>query len=461
MKKIRYAWLLSLWWCLAACSDKDEVGPGNLLSLPDTGISRLETTQDLDPILQQMGPARYALLGEASHGTAEFYTWRAALSKRLIQEKGFTMIAVEGDWPAIYELNRYVRGQSSAGSAVQSLQSLHRWPTWLWANQEVANLLEWVRTYNKTQPAARQVGFYGLDLYSMVQSLEQVRTDFSAADQATHEAVINALSCLEPYRSNEEAYGTATLRGVSCATEINAVLTAVRARRQALPATDEAGFSAEQNALLAVNAERYYRTAVQESAGSWNIRDQHMMETINRLMDFHGPAAKIIVWAHNTHVGDARYTDMAARGEVNVGQLTRQQHGAEGVFVVGSGTYQGTVVAAPFWGGATTIMPVPAAPQSSWEGALHAKEPRTKLVMLQGWRQDPALTERRGHRAIGVVYDPGQESGNYVPSDLPNRYDAFLFLDQTQALHPLPATGGRPSPEGAERVAQQHAAANF
>ncbi|MCC2547742.1 erythromycin esterase family protein [Hymenobacter sp. BT175] len=443
MKTIRLTLLLALSWCLSTCGDKDPAKPAtNRISLPATGVSRLETAQDLDPLLSRLGTARYALLGEASHGTSEFYTWRATLSKRLIQEKGFTMIAVEGDWPALYELNRYVKGNSPATSAAQVLSSFGRWPTWLWANQEVAELAEWLRTYNQTQPVARKVGFYGLDLYSLWPSLESIRTGFAEADPATRNAVDAALQCLQPYNGSEEAYGRATLQGASCANELNAVLAAVRNRMRSLPAGHEAAFNAEQNALVAVNAERYYRTAFQSSSASWNVRDRHMMETINRLMSFHG-GARIIVWEHNTHVGDARYTDMAQRGEVNVGQLTREQHAAEGVFIVGFGTYQGTVTASPFWGGPATVMQVPAAPAGSWEATLHEAEPRNKLILLQDWRSEEKLTQTRGHRAIGVVYDPGRESGNYVPTNLPQRYDAFLFIDQTQALRPLgPGSGG-------------------
>ncbi|WP_210116248.1 erythromycin esterase family protein [Hymenobacter fodinae] len=195
MKTLRFALLLSFWWCLAACSDKNSESPSNSLTIPAVGVSRLETAQDLDPLLNQMGTARYALLGEASHGTAEFYTWRAALSKRLIQEKGFTIIAVEGDWPDLYELNRYVKGASTATSTRQVLERFDRWPTWLWANQEVADLVEWLRSYNKTQPAARQVGIYGLDVYSLWPSLERIRTDFAEADQATLSAVDETLAC--------------------------------------------------------------------------------------------------------------------------------------------------------------------------------------------------------------------------------------------------------------------------
>jgi erythromycin esterase-like protein len=397
----------------------------------------LETAGDLTPLIHQVGGARYVLLGEASHGTAEFYTWRAALSKRLIQEKQFNMIAVEGDWPAIYELNNYVKGTSTATSARQVLERFDRWPTWMWANQEIAELAEWLRTYNQGQPFSAQVGFYGLDIYSMWESLESIRTKFPEADPATLSAVSSALQCLQRYNQDEEAYGRATMQGTNCGSELAALLTAVRNRMRSLPANHEAAFNAEQNALVAVNAERYYRTAVRSNEESWNIRDRHMMETINRLMRFRGAGARIIVWEHNTHVGDARYTDMELRGEVNVGQLTREQHSAEGVYIVGFGTYEGTVIASPYWGGPVSTLRVPAARAGSWEAVMHERQPLNKLMLLQGWRSDPKLTQRRGHRAIGVVYDPDREAGNYVPSDLVNRYDAFLFIDKTQALHPL------------------------
>jgi erythromycin esterase-like protein len=283
-----------------------------------------------------------------------------------------------------------------------------------------------------------------LDIYSLWESLESIRRDFADADLATRAAVDAALARLNEYNRSEEAYMRATTAGASAAAEVDNVLTAVRDRRRSLPAGHEGAFNAEQNALVAVNAERYYRTAIRSNSASWNIRDEHMAETINRLMTFHGAAAKIAVWEHNTHVGDARYTDMANRGEVNVGQLMRQQHASEGVFIVGFSTYAGTVTAAPAWGGPVTTMSVPLAKKGSWEAVLHEQKPGNKLILLDSWRTDAKLTAQRGHRAVGVVYNPGSESGNYVPTDLPHRYDALLFIDQTQALRPLPPrTGGR------------------
>lgn len=440
MNRIAIYLLVFIWsFVSTACGSKIKeavlpAGATPAINLPQAGISALQTSQDLDVLLQEIGNAQFVLLGEASHGTAEFYTWRAAITRRLIQEKGFRVIAVEGDWPAAYEVNRYIRGASQANGAEAALQSFQRWPSWMWANAEMADLVDWLRQFNES-PASEPVGFYGLDLYSLWESLEAVQ-NFPDADEAILTALRKARSCLASYNQDEQAYAQATTQGASCAGYLGDVLEAVRKRVSQLPARQEAGFNVEQNALVAVNAERYYRTMMISNAKSWNIRDRHMLETINRLRQHHGHH-KIIIWEHNTHVGDARYTDMAAAGEVNVGQLVREQHASAGVYIVGFGTYQGSVIAASYWGRPPTIMPVPAAKPGSWEAWLHQTPPADKLILLRNWRHDKALTQRRGHRAIGVVYHPSREAGNYVPSNLPNRYDAFIFLDKTQALHPF------------------------
>ena len=445
MRKIQiYLLVFSLHFLTAACSSKEEetIIPGGTngnTSLPQSAITALQTEKDLDVLLNQIGNSQYVLLGEASHGTSEFYTWRAAITRRLIQEKGFNVIGVEGDWPAAYEVNRYIRGAGNAANAKDALQNFQRWPTWMWANQEIADLTEWLRQHNQGQ-TTNPVGFYGLDMYSLWESLEAI-SKFSEADAATLAAVQNAQSCLAPYNQDEQAYAMAS---IGCTEAIAAVLEAVRNRKSQLPAGHEEAFNAEQNALVAVNADRYYRN-MGNSASSWNIRDRHMMETINRLVAHQGSNAKIIVWEHNTHVGDARYTDMVDAGEVNVGQLVREQHANAGVYIVGFGTYEGSVIASDYWGGPITNMKVPASPAQSWEALLHQTAPENKLINLQAWRNDKKLTQRRGHRAIGVVYNPDYDAGNYVPTDLPNRYDAFLFIDKTQALHPLPVTGPRKS----------------
>jgi erythromycin esterase len=441
-------------YILVGCSgDKDEgaapAGSASGLEFPENSITKLETEKDLDPLLNQIGNARYVLLGEASHGTSEFYTWRAAISRRLIQEKGFNLIAVEGDWPSAYQLNRYIRGTLPAKSSTEVLQAFNRWPTWMWANQEIADLATWLRTNN--QNAAQQVGFYGLDLYSMWESVDAIAKDFAEADEATRQAVSTARACLAGYK-DEQAYAQATQQGGGCRTQLTQLLTAVENRAKELPAGHEGAFNAVQNALVALNGENYYRNMVLSDAGSWNIRDRHMAETINRLIEHHGTNAKIIVWEHNTHVGDARYTDMAGSGMVNVGQMVREQHGGEGVHIVGFGSYSGSVIASANWGGAITTMSVPKAQPGSWEALLHDITPPNKIINLQEWRQNTELTQNRGHRAIGVQYNGANERGNYVSTNLPQRYDSFIFIDQTKALQPLnvPATRQKapnPNPE--------------
>jgi erythromycin esterase-like protein len=440
MKKTQLLlWIVAVFIC--SCSrDVNEVSKSPEVEIPASALSRLETEQDLDVLLQDIGNARYVLLGEASHGTAEYYTWRAAITRRLIQEKGFTLLAVEGDWPDAYQLNRYIRGSSPAGSAREALtQAFERWPSWMWANEEVAELAEWLKTHNQSQAVGSQVGFYGLDVYSLWESMEEVQRYLSQADPAGAQAAQAALQCFASYDRDEWDYAQAQASNASasCADELERLLQVAQERVQTNAPRDEGAFNALQNALVAVNAERYYSTAVRNDNESWNIRDQHMLQIINNLTGQYGPDAKIIVWEHNTHIGDARYTDMANAGMVNVGQLVREQHAGQGVYLVGFGSYEGRVIAADRWGATLREMRVPEAKRDSWEHILHQQQPPNKIILLRQLREVPELLQRRGHRAIGVVYNPGAESGNYVPTILPERYDAFLFIDKTTALHPL------------------------
>ena len=392
----------------------------------------LQTEQDLDRVLADIGNARYVLLGEASHGTAEFYQWRAAITRRLIQEKGFTLVLVEGDWPDAYALNQYVQGQRTAERASDVLQAFDRWPTWMWANTEIAQLAEWMRTY--TTQTNRNVAFYGLDVYSLWESLEQL-TSQQATDPQTAELARQALQCFGGYRGDEQAYAVATLQGTRCNDALTLLLNHVQTRYA--NATDTASFNLVQNALVAVNAEQYYYTMVRDDAESWNIRDRHMAATLDRLTQLHGRDSKVIIWAHNTHVGDARYTDMAQSGMVNLGQLVRESHAGEGVYIIGFGTYQGEVIAGDYWGATPERMPVPASPDGTWDALLHQVSPASKFVQLNQVRTDSLLAQTRGQRAIGVVYNPSAEAGNYVPTRLAERYDGLIFIDRTQALSPL------------------------
>ena len=400
---------------------------------------RLETIQDLDPLLDMIGDSRYVLIGEASHGTSDYYLWRARLSQRLIQEKGFSFIAVEGDWPDCYRVNRYVKHYDNAGtSAYDVLQAFHRWPTWMWANWEVAAFTEWLRQHNQNRPPEERVGFYGLDVYSLWESLGEVVEYLQKFDPEAVETAKRAFDCFEPYGEDVQRYAWATaMIPTNCETEVIETLMELRRRTPTYPSDHEASFDAEQNALVMVNGEQYYRTMVLSDNSSWNVRDHHMAETLERLMAHHGDNAKAIVWEHNTHIGDARATDMASAGMVNVGQLVRERQQAEGVVLVGFGSHHGSVVASDSWGAPMERMPVPPARLDSWEGMLHSASAVDRILLL---RDDPAdeYRELRGHRAIGVVYHPDRERyGNYVPTILAQRYDAFIYLDETQALHPL------------------------
>jgi len=392
---------------------------------------------DLDPLMDRIGAARYVLLGEASHGTSEYYTWRAELSKRLIEEKGFSFIAVEGDWPDCDRVNRYVKGREG-DSARDVLHAFERWPTWMWANEEVVALAEWMRGRNDGLPEERKAGFYGLDVYSLWESMYAVMGYLQKHDPVALPAARRAFRCFEPYGEDAQDYARATAWvKASCEDEAIDLLGTLRRKASRHPGDGrEDRFAAEQNALVVKNAEAYYRTMVKGGPDSWNLRDTHMAETLDRLMRFHGPTAKGIVWEHNTHVGDARFTDMADEGMFNVGQLARERHAVEGVVLVGFGSYEGTVIAGDEWGAPMEAMRVPPGRPGSWEDVLHTAGADDKLLIFD----DPpdALLDTVGHRAIGVVYHPERERyGNYVPTVVPRRYDAFVYLDRTRALRPL------------------------
>lgn len=401
----------------------------------------LREPRDLDPLMEAIGDSRYVLLGEATHGTSEFYTWRTEISRRLITEKGFSFIAVEGDWPDCYAVDRFVKGLG-ADSTQKMLHAFSRWPTWMWANREIVDLVNWMSIHNERSPSTKQVGFYGLDVYSLWDSMHSVMDYLQHIDPELARAAQRAYSCFEPYDEDVHEYARATaLVPTSCEDDAVRMLAALRSKASELKEDGaDAYFNAEQNALITQNAELYYRTMVRGGPGSWNVRDNHMVETLERLMKHHGPDAKGIVWEHNTHVGDARFTDMARSGMVNVGQLVRQAHDREGVFLAGFGTHHGSVIAGKEWGAPMEEMKVPDAKEGSYEHAIDQAEVGDSLFIFD--RDDEAahehLLEPRGHRAIGVVYDPRTEHwGNYVPTILPQRYDAFLYIEETKAVDPL------------------------
>ena len=394
--------------------------------------------KEIRGLVDQASKSKYVLLGEASHGTSEFYTVRADLSKRLISEKGFRFIAVEGDWPSCYTLNRYVKGYTDADiDAKQALDDFNRWPTWMWANREIIELAEWLRQYNKDKPDEEKAGFYGIDVYSLWESMDEILKYLGTKSDADLQAAKRAFECFEPYEREGQSYGiSASIYGEGCEDEVVSLLLRLQDKwKDAHPKDKENALSAEMNALAVKGGESYYRTMIRHDTDSWNIRDRHMVEALEKLMEFHGEAARTIVWEHNTHVGDARATDMAADGMVNVGQLLREKHGVE-VFAIGFGTYQGTVIAGKSWGAPMEIMRVPAAVTNSWEEMLHRDGADDKLLYFD--EEDPVLDDSViGHRAIGVVYHPEWERGNYVPTVISKRYDAFVYIDQPHAVSAL------------------------
>ncbi|MFY1690167.1 erythromycin esterase family protein [Plantactinospora sp. WMMB782] len=405
-------------------------------------VSRLGAADDFDPLLARIGSARVVMLGEASHGTYDYYRLREQLTRRLVAECGFSFVAVEGDWPDCDLVHRSVVGAPGGDDDPQrALERFERWPTWMWANAEVSRFCRWLRAWNIDRPDGSRAGFHGLDVYSLWDSMRAILDYLGEEDPASLETAQEAYRCFEPYGSRIEEYGLAS-RFVSARCEEEVVRLLARTRERA--AADGAdAFSAWQNAAVVAGAERYYRAMVGGGPQSWNVRDSHMMDTLDRLLDRYGPRSRAVVWAHNTHVGDARATDMAAGGMVNIGQLARERYGAEDVVLVGFGSYQGSVVAADRWGAPAEVMTVPPARPGSVEERMHHVLPERALLVFDAGDGDRPdwLDDEADHRAIGVVYDPSFEAwGNYVPTRLGDRYDAFLWCDHTTALHPLPAS---------------------
>lgn len=402
----------------------------------------LREKSDLQPLFEKIGNARIVMLGEASYGTHEFYTWRSYITRRLIEEKGFHFIAVEGDWPDCYRLNRFIKGYDQSGNhAADVLNGFNRWPTWLWANRETAALANWLHRHNENLDNKDKVGFYGLDVYSLWESIDSILTYLCKTDKATLQIAEKAFQCFEPYRNEKGiSYTKASMIFPElCEQEVLQMLKKIRRKSPVYESDYENTFNAEQNALVAVNAEKYYRSMIQGGPHSWNVRDRQMADTLDRLLKFKGDDAKVIVWEHNTHIGDARATDMIDESILNVGELVRMRHQDKGVVLVGFGSYEGSVVAARKWRADREIMQVPPAKKGSWEYLLHAAGEENKLLLMEDFIDNSMMMENHiPHRAIGVVYDPKHEKyGKYVPSVLPLRYDAFIYLEQTTALHPL------------------------
>lgn len=407
------------------------------------------TANDHDPLMELIGDARFVLLGEATHGTDEFYRERAEITKRLILEKNFTCVAVEADWPDAYRVNRYVRGLDDDPTSERALAGFERFPTWMWRNTAVVDFVDWLRSHNDSLPSqAPKAGFYGLDLYSLFTSMREVLAYLEKIDPEAARRARGRYACFDHFHEDSQRYGYATSFGMSptCEDEVLAQLLELRSRaatyrdQDGQLAADEF-FYAEQNARLVRNAERYYRTMFQGRISSWNLRDQHMADTLDALANHlsrPGEPAKIVVWEHNSHIGDARATEIGYKGELNVGQLARERHNGAAV-LVGFTTYQGTVTAASDWDGPAETKPVRRGLSGSYEEAFHHTALSRFMLPLRDATVLPsnAMLER----AIGVIYAPETErQSHYFYAHLARQFDAVLHFDETHAVEPLERT---------------------
>ncbi|HEV2620974.1 MAG TPA: protein-L-isoaspartate(D-aspartate) O-methyltransferase [Frateuria sp.] len=398
-------------------------------------------------LFDRYGDARVVLLGEASHGTSEFYRARAAITRRLIETHGFTIVAVEADWPDAAALNRYVRGRPAAhGEPI-----FQRFPTWMWRNRDVARFIDWLRDYNADKPPTRQAGFYGLDLYSLDSSIRAVIDYLDKVDPEAAQVARRRYGCLMPWSKEPAQYGRMALNAgyALCEKAVVQMLRELLARRiDYVRADGEYFLDAAQNARLVSNAEAYYRAMYYGSAESWNLRDSHMFETLEHLLDAAGPQSKAVVWAHNSHIGDARHTEMGqVREELNLGQLCRQRFGRHAA-LIGFGTHTGTVAAADDWDEPMKVMDVVPSRKDSYERLFHdAGQPRCLLDLREGANRELCgrLASARLERFIGVIYRPDTERwSHYVECSMPRQFDGYAWFDQTHAVEPLgeePRTG--------------------
>lgn len=417
--------------------------PATVAELVQESCERIEDIQqvDLGSILERIGDARVVLLGEATHGTSEFYRMRARITRELIERRGFDIVAVEADWPDAAHIDHYVR---HAASPPTEHRPFSRFPQWMWRNYEVLEFAEWLRDHNvRTEDPARQVGFYGLDLYSLYTSIDAVLDYLEKVDPAAARVARDRYGCLSPWEADPATYGRAALSREfrTCENEVVTMLRDMLGKRAEYAMLDGARFlDAIQNARLVANAEQYYRIMYYGSSDSWNLRDRHMFDTLKLLLTFRGPESKAVVWEHNSHIGDAAATEMGARGELNVGRLCRQEF-QDRALLVGFGTDHGKVAAASDWNGPMEIKDVRPAHPDSYERLFHDSEIEAFVLHLR----EPVraeireeLTPARLERAIGVIYRPETElRSHYFQAVLPEQFDEYVWFDESNAVRPL------------------------
>ena len=415
---------------------------------PECSQALLGVGGDYDRLLDAIGDARLVLIGEASHGTHEFYAERARITRRLIEEKGFSAVAAEADWPDAYRVTRWLEGRGEDRSPEAALSGFGRFPAWMWRNVVVRDFIAWLRGHNAR--AGRAVGFYGLDLYSLFASMQAVLAYLAKVDPEAARRARSRYSCFDHFREDSQAYGYAASFGMKRDCEDEAVRQLVDMRRRAAEHTARDGgveadelFAAEQNARLVKNAEEYYRTMFTGRVPSWNLRDTHMAETLDALSEHlaRRGEAKIVVWAHNSHLGDARATEMGSSGELNLGQLVRERHPGE-CYLVGFSTFNGSVTAADDWDSPARVKQVRPGLPGSYEALFHSTGSPRFMVMLRGAGQPAEVQGPRLQRAIGVIYRPETERlSHYFEARLVEQFDAMIHIDETQALRALEPEG--------------------
>ncbi len=416
-------------------------------SIHDASHPISRSAHDYDELLELIGDRRYVLIGEASHGTHEFYRERARITRRLIEECGFSAVAVEADWPDAYRVNRYVMGGSHDADARASLSDFRRFPAWMWRNEDVVEFVDWLRRHNDARAPHERTRFYGLDLYSLRASMEAVIAYLDDVDPAEAERARARYSCFDHVGGEGQAYGRALVAvgAPPCEDQVVRQLVSLRARACDYLASDgwvadDELFQAEQNAVVVRDAEEYYQEMYRGRASSWNLRDRHMAATLEALtahLDRRSGRCKVVVWEHNSHIGDARATEMSRRGEFNVGQLVRQRHGDDS-FLIGLTTYHGDVTAAASWGGAVGRPRVRPGRSDSHEAVLHQVGHAAFWLDCHDPRVGEQLHDVRLERAIGVIYRPETErQSHYFEARLTDQFDAVVHIDHTTALEPL------------------------
>lgn len=411
----------------------------------DREIISLEGDKSLDELILLSSDKELVLLGEASHGTHEYYLWRDKISRRLISEQGFSFIAVEGDFASLYHLNRYVKNlDDAAKSAREVLLKLDRWPTWMWANEEVVALAEWLRKHNDKLPQDKKVGFYGMDVYDEWNSKKEVLDLLKRTNKEAYLYVKGQYKCFNPHKGDSWSYAHAVQSGKrGCSTATKNVVEYIRGNRNALTElSDDTYFYLLQNAVVVHNAEKFYRESVaSKGEASWNSRVHHMHNTVSELLNLYGENSKGIVWAHNTHIGDAEYTSMRNSGEENIGQLSRREKGGGNVLLVGFTTYEGKVMAGSSWGSPMREMTIPPAIPNSIEYELNGLDEESFYMIFGEEDRKNESLKVMGNRAVGVVYNPNGDARQFVPTIIPMRYDVLFFFRKTTALRVLKKGG--------------------